>query len=133
MVSVQSFEHLIRKTLPTQGGRLKNMKTAPLSLIVAKNLAYFMGRSEHYKNANAIAVKAKIAPNSVRNLLDPKKRTVTADKPDGVPQLDTIQKVAEVLAVEVWQLLHPDIEKAIRQQEMYKQIEKSYKTLTEVK
>ena len=116
-----------------QGGRLKNMKTAPLSLIVAKNLAYFMGRSEHYKNANAIAVKAKIAPNSVRNLLDPKKRTVTADKPDGVPQLDTIQKVAEVLAVEVWQLLHPDIEKAIRQQEMYKQIEKSYKTLTEVK
>jgi hypothetical protein len=109
------------------------MQKTPLSVIVAKNLKYFMGRSESYGNANALAVKAKVAPNSVRNLIDPKKRTVTADKPNGAPQLDTIQKCADALGIEVWQLLHPDIESAIRQQEMYKQIENSYKKLTEVK
>lgn len=109
------------------------MKSPSLSALVAKNLQYFMDRSESYGNAHALGVKAKVAPNSVRNLLDPKKRTVTADKPEGAPQLDTLHKIAQALNIEVWQLLHPDIESAIRQQEMYKQIERSYKTLTEVK
>lgn len=132
MVSIQSFEHPILKTLTMQGGRLKKMKKPSLSQIVAKNLAYFMDRSAGLKTANALAVKAKVAPNSVRNLLDPKKRTVTADKPDGVPQLDTINKVAEALGVEVWKLLHPEIESALHQSERLKVIESNLKKLTEV-
>lgn len=99
-----------------------------LPAIVAKNLRYFMDLS-HYKNPNALATKAKIAPNSVRNLLDPLRRTVTDNKPIGAPQLDTLEKIAAILNIDVWKLLHPDIERALREEAFYRRIEQDYKSL----
>ncbi len=106
-------------------------KPKDLNQIVAYNLKFFMGRHPTLKNANALGLAAKVAPNSIRNLLDHNKRTVTSGKPVGYPTLDTLQKIALLLGCGVWQLLHPDIEKSIRQQEMYKKIEENYKHLAE--
>ena len=83
-----------------------------------------------YRNANLLAKKASVAPNTVRNFLDPKKRTVTTTKPDGFPTLDKLEKLAEPLKCEVWELLHPDIERSMREREMYKKIENNYKEIT---
>lgn len=101
-----------------------------LALVIARNIRYFMERpGSLYKTANAISVKAKIAANTVRNYLDPQKRTTTAEKPDGFPTLDKLDRIAQVFGVPVWQLLHPDLERAMREAEMYKKIEADFKHL----
>lgn len=106
------------------------MKEKDLRRTMARNLAFFMAREScPYKNANALGVAAKVAPNTIRNLLDPSKRTTTSAKPDGYPTLDILDKIAQKLPCEVWELLHPDIEKSIREREMYKRIEHSFKAL----
>ena len=93
--------------------------------IVAGNLRFFMGKDGAlYRNANALGKAAGISPNSIRNLLDPKKRPVTTNKPDGYPTLDLILKIAKPLGCEVWELLHPDIQRSIRERIMYHNIER---------
>lgn len=106
-------------------------KSKDLNQIVAHNLRFFMDRHPLLKNANALGKDAGVAPNSIRNLLDNKKRTVTTAKPVGYPTLDLLQKIAVRLGCGVWQLLHPDIEKTIREQEMLKKIEQNYKQIAE--
>lgn len=101
-----------------------------LALVIARNIRYFMERKGSlYRNANAISVKAKVAAGTVRNFLDPKKRTTTAEKPNGFPTLDKLDRIAQVFGVPVWQLLHPDLERAMRETEMYKKIEADFKHL----
>ena len=120
LANAQSFEYYARKVLSGSSGILTRMAKFDLNQLVAKNLNYFMQRPKSlYKNANALGKVAKIAPNTIRNLLDPTKRTVTAEKPDGFPLLDTLAKIAPHLGCDVWELLHPDIEKAVRQREVY--------------
>lgn len=106
------------------------MKNSNLSKTMSRNLAFFMSRESClYKNPNALAVAAGVAPNTIRNLLDPSKRTTTRDKPEGFPTLDILGKIASKLPCEVWELLHPDIEKSIREREMYLRLAHDFKTL----
>lgn len=93
---------------------------------LAENLRFFMGKSESYGNANRLGTALSISPNTVRNLLNPKQRPVTADKPEGYPTLDTLLKIAGRLDCQVWELLHPDIQRSIREREMYERIESDY-------
>lgn len=98
-----------------------------LAHILSDNLAFFMRREGSlYKNPNALGVSAGVAPNTVRNLLHPSKRTVTADKPEGFPQLDNVEKVAKKLGVEVWELFHPNIEQSIRERQFYAAAQSSF-------
>lgn len=102
-------------------------KKRSLTEILAGNLAFFMGREGcPHPNANSLGTAAGVSPNSVRNLLDPKKRTVTSDKPDGYPTLDTVEKIALRLNVQVWELFHPDIEKSLRERAMYAKIQADF-------
>ncbi len=101
-----------------------------LNLIIASNLRFFMGRREGKPwTANELAVKAAIAPNTVRNYLDPRKRTVTSEKPEGFPTLDKLASLAAPLGCQVWELLHPDIKRSISEREMYLRLEKDFATL----
>lgn len=103
------------------------MTEKDLNQVVAANLKYFMEREGSlYRNANALGVVAKVSPNTVRNYLDPKKRTVTVDKPDGYPRLDILGTLARYLGCEVWELLHPDIQRSLNEREMYKTIESDF-------
>lgn len=89
------------------------------------NLNFFMAREgAPYKNANSLGLAAGVAANTVRNLLNPRQRPVTSAKPEGYPTLDTIQVIATALGCEVWELLHPDIARSIREREMYRNIER---------
>lgn len=101
-------------------------KRLDLNLILAHNLRFFMDRSDLYKNANALGKAAEIAPNTVRNYLNHQKRTVTDQKAEGFPTLDRLASLASKLNCEVWELLHPDIERAIREREMYASIERDF-------
>jgi hypothetical protein len=101
-------------------------KRLDLNLILAHNLRFFMRRSDQYQNANALGVAANISPNTVRNYLDPKKRTVTTEKPEGFPTIDKLASLSEKLGCQVWELLHPDIERSLREREMYGKIEQDF-------
>lgn len=129
-VPLQKFEHSARNLLSTSSGIVRGMKNKDLRRIVARNLSFFMGREScQYKNANALGLAAGVAPNTIRNLLDPSKRTTTSAKPEGYPTIDILGKIALKLPCEVWELLHPDIEKSIREREMYLRLADNYKTL----
>lgn len=95
--------------------------------ILAKNLVYFMGREQSlYKNPNALGKAAKVSANTIRNIIDPKNRTTTTDKPEGYPLLDKLQAIAKPLGCSVWELMHPDIEQSIRERELYAQVGKTF-------
>ena len=130
MTYAQKFEHYGRKTLPLSSGIVSPMGNDDLRAIVKRNLLFFMERPQAlYKNPNALAIKAGLAANSIRNLLNPKQRPVTRDKPDGYPTLDTLEAIAKAIPCPVWQLLHPDVEKALREEELYKRIRLEYDAL----
>lgn len=97
-----------------------------LNKIVSRNLKYFMGQEGcSYRTPNALGVAARVSPNTVRNYLDPSKRTVTADKPDGYPRLDILGDLADKLNCEVWELLHPDIDRSQRERFHYQNMLKA--------
>lgn len=80
-----------------------------------------------YRTANALAVAAGVAPNTVRNYLDPKKRAAKGEnKDEGYPTIDKLALLASKLGCEVWELLHPDIERSISEREMYKKVEADF-------
>jgi hypothetical protein len=117
--------------LRTSSGILFGMaQPDDLNAILAKNLDYMMKREGSlYTTANALGVAAGIAANSVRNYLDPTRRTVTAEKPEGFPTLDKLQALATKLNCAVWELLHPDIERSLREREMYRKVEADFERI----
>jgi hypothetical protein len=124
----QKFAYSEAKTLRTSSGIFFGMaQTDDLNAILAKNLDYMMKRpGSLYPNANSLSVAAGIAANTVRNYLDPTRRTVTSDKPEGFPTLDKLQALASKLNCAVWELLHPDIERSLREREMYRKVEADF-------
>lgn len=97
--------------------------TLDLSAVLSRNLKYFMSlKSSTYRNANSLGKAARVSPNTVRNFLEPKRRTTTIWKPDGYPTLDKLEAIAKALDCAVWELLHPDIEKVKREAEFYKAV-----------
>lgn len=98
-----------------------------LNQILATNLKFFMERDgSAYKNPNALAVAAKLSANTVRNFLTPSRRTTTATKPKGYPTLDKLERVSVILGCQVWELLHPDLPRSMREREMYESIERDW-------
>lgn len=103
------------------------MTKPDLSALLAKNLQFFMQRSGcPYPNANALGKAAGISPSSVRHYLEPQKRPASTRKPVGFPTLDKLAAIADKLGVDVWELLHPDIERSLSEREMYRRIELDY-------
>lgn len=98
------------------------MKKQGLQQVVAGNLDYFMKRDDClYPNANALskATNGKVSPNTIRYLLDPKRRTVTTKKGEGYPTIEKLESLAQKLPkCETWMLLHPELDRALRAMDM---------------
>lgn len=82
--------------------------------ILARNLAYFMSKPDAlYTNANALGVACSMSPTTVRKMLEPTKRSYqSAKKGPGPPSTVTLVMLAEKLGCQVWELVHPDLERA---------------------
>lgn len=85
-----------------------------LNAVLAANLRLFMSRPGClYPNANSLSTKSGVSANTIRNLLDPAKRPTTVLKSGrGSPTLDKIEAIAEALGCGVWELLHPNLQRA---------------------
>lgn len=119
--------------MQAQGVKVKPVPRRDLRQVIATNLRYFMGLENcPYKTPNSLAVAAKVAPNTVYNLLDATRRTTTARKPNGYPTLDKLEDIAAVLGCEAWELMHPDLPRSLREREMYKTIESDFQLRSRV-
>lgn len=127
--ALQKFEYYGRKTWRRSSGSVDYV-ALPLNKILAKNLRFFMDQPGcAYRNANSLSQVSGVSANTIRNILTPSKRTVTSDKPEGYPVLDILEKLASHLKCQTWELLHPDIQKSLREREMYRNIVKTIPAL----
>lgn len=78
---------------------------------------------------SSLARAARVPQTTISLYLKPEKRAATASGKLSGPTMAHIMKLAVALEVDPWQLLHPDIEQAKREHEMYLQIEAAYKKL----
>lgn len=125
LVVPQSFEHATYKTLSTSSDTLDRMAKEDLNTIIARNLKRFMAAPGClYPNANALSVatNGKVSPGTIRNLREPEKRTTMPERTEGYPRIDTLETVASLLGREVWELLHPDLDRSTKERELYAQV-----------
>lgn len=107
----------------------------PLVQIIAKNVraAYEVSG---FKSFRALSERAGVAPNSVKNLIEPKERA-PSKRGDVSPRLDILAKVATALGYEIWQLTATDFDpsnpptRVLKKSEadFYKKIEDAYRGL----
>lgn len=100
-------------------------KHEDLNAVIARNLARFMDEPGcPYSNANALSVatKGRVSPGTIRNLRNPEKRTTMPERTDGYPRIDTLEAVVTPLGRQVWELLHPDIDRSTKERALYAQV-----------
>ncbi len=98
-------------------------KSLDINAILAKNIRFFMKLKK--TNPNALAIKEQLSANTIRNAINYKARP-KADNEVGYPTLGKLELLATRLGVEVWELLHPDIEKSLREREFYRKMEADF-------
>ena len=106
-----------------------------LSELVAKNAkaAYLHSGFRSYRE---LAIRAGVAPNSVKYLLEPDKRPATG-RVDPSPRLDVLDKIAKAMGYSAWQMMlsefdpqnPPERNLTRRENDFYKKIEKAYDDL----
>jgi transcriptional regulator with XRE-family HTH domain len=122
----------VRKPLRPSSDIVQGMEEADANAILAKNLRYFMQRpSSPYRTANALAEAAGMSANTVRYYLDEKKRPARSANGVGFPTMNKLSKLAEKLGCEVWELLHPDIERSLSEREMYRKVQADFERIRE--
>jgi transcriptional regulator with XRE-family HTH domain len=115
------------------------MGKTTINQILAKNLKAAMeARFDGVVNQSELARVSGVSQKSISNLLHPENREKakakdgeTEGKEGKVPStsLATLVDLAKALNVEVWELLHPNLERSRREHQFYQQIDRAYKKL----
>lgn len=132
---VERFVH--RATLVKDSSRVKEQFTSSLghallmreisiNQVVAENLAYLMAKAG--MNQSTLAAKAGVSQKTISNYLNPEQRTEGSKGKQGSPKLWELERVAQALGVQVWELTRHMTE---RERAMYDAIEKAYRSLVE--
>jgi len=103
--------------------------------IIADNAQTAFAASE-FKSYRALASRAGLSPNTVKNLLQPEQRAPNA-RGDTSPRMDVLDKLAHALGYEAWQLMQetfrpgdpPERVLSHREAAFYRRIEEAYKGL----
>lgn len=94
-----------------------------INVMLARNLRQQMEMKYGNVNQSELARDASVAQKTISNILARERG------PAPSPSLTVVQKLAEALGIEAWQLLHPDPDRAEREQEFYRRIEKDFSNL----
>lgn len=100
-------------------------KKRPINEVLGVNLAYFM-KEKGFTQAS-LGKKAGLAQRTIGNYLKPELRQ--SESKSGKPpsaKLTEVEKIADALEVEVWELLRP---LGPAEREFYRQIEESFERL----
>lgn len=104
------------------------MRPEPLSKVFARNLSTAMrdyGDGRGISQAQ-LAKDSGVGQTTISLYLHPDRRSATEGNSPPSPTLERIGMLAKALKIEPWLLLHPDIERARREHEMYRKIEAEY-------
>ncbi|MDB5730730.1 MAG: phage repressor protein [Variovorax sp.] len=107
---------------------LRRMAKLPINEVLATNLAYFM-RRKRYTQAS-LAKKVGLAQRTIGNYLKPSLRateSISGKAPSA--KLTEVDKIAEGLGVETWELLRPITPS---ERELYRQFEQSFDRLRQL-
>lgn len=102
------------------------MREKSINQVVAENLAYRMEKAG--MSQSSLAAKAGVSQKTISNYLNPEQRTEGSKGKQGSPKLWELERVAQALGVEVWELTRRMTE---RERAMYDAIEKAYRGLVE--
>lgn len=100
------------------------MPVKSINEVVAENLAYRMAKAQ--MSQTALAQKAGVSQKTISNYLNPEQRTEGSKGKQGSPKLWELERVAQALGAEVWELTRHMTE---RERAMYDAIEKAYREL----
>jgi transcriptional regulator with XRE-family HTH domain len=104
-------------------------------LLVAQNLRKAFERSA-FDSYRALASAAGVAPNTVKNLVEPESRT-PGSRGEVSPRLDNLDKIARAMGYEGWQLMQENFDPTNRptrvlsasEAEWYRKVEDLYRQL----
>lgn len=103
------------------------MPVKDINLVVAENLRHWMKQREPVAwTQEELGAKAGVAQKTISNYLNPQQRVAGATGKQGSPKLFELNKIAEVLGVELWQLTR---QMTPRQRTAYEAIERAYQQL----
>lgn len=105
------------------------MKKEDISQILARNLAEGMQRKYGAVNASELARASGVPQTTISLFLRPDRRIPLKSGEMPSPTLSKVSALAEALDIETWELLHPDPERAKREQEFYRRIERDFQKL----
>ncbi len=94
-----------------------------INVILARNLRTQMEMKYGNVNQSELARAADVAQKTISNVLARERG------PAPSPSLTIVQRLADALGIEAWQLLHPDPVRAEREQEFYRKLEKDFAKL----
>ena len=104
---------------------ISGMKKRDVNQVLAKNLKAAIERKFDGKvNQSALARLSGVSQKTISNILSAADPTPGETPPS--PSLYTLEALAEKLGVAVWELVHPDPEKARREQDFYRKIEEDF-------
>jgi transcriptional regulator with XRE-family HTH domain len=95
-----------------------------INRVLARNLAYWM--SEAKLTQSALAEKAGVSQKTISNYLNPDQRVEGSKGKEPSAKLTELDKIANALAIGVWQLLRDQTDSERR---MYRAIEEHYANL----
>lgn len=101
--------------------------------IVAQNLRKAFDHQKRFESQRALAKDADVAPNTVKNLMDPSERAPTK-RGETAPRLDVLERIANSMGYQAWELMvesfdpdHPfDRPITKREAEVYSKIRDAY-------
>jgi transcriptional regulator with XRE-family HTH domain len=111
------------------------MAKESLTQIFARNLAAAMAEFDSGRgiSQNQLAKDSGVGQTTISLYLYPQRRAATGGKSPPGPTLERVALLAKILHIEPYLLLHPDMQRARREQEMYRKIEEEYRQLPPVR
>jgi transcriptional regulator with XRE-family HTH domain len=111
----------IKEHFPSQPLQARQVAVKDINQIVAENLKHWM--KEANLSQQALADRAGVSQKTISNYLSPQQRVQGTSGKKGSPKLYELDKIAQGLGVEVWQLMrHMTPEQRVA----YERIEKAY-------
>lgn len=113
----QMFAHYGRNILRPSSDTFTAMDPrAILAIVIAENVKRLMKEQGVYRNPNALAKAIntptrKVSANSIAYLFKPERRPKGEKIRNTLPRLETLAHAASKLDCQVWELLHPNLDK----------------------
>lgn len=99
-----------------------------IKALLARNLAAAMAPT-YGTNQSALAKAAGVSQKTVSNILRPLKTEAGVVEDTSGATIVVLDKLATVLGLKPWQLLHPHPDQAKREMDLYRKIEENYRQL----